>query len=146
VNEAYNIFTGLRDQLRNQIVGTSASYNFRLKRDQVKEGWINPEQTKYFPVITIGAMSVNLTQMTIGGPSFWVPLSVEVNGYVKDPDDAFGEALKLLSDIETALREDLTLGGLVYDLAMVSDATSMDQLGVVSFSLTMKYNIEQSSS
>jgi len=143
MNEGYSIMTGLRDQFRNGIDGVSTSYNHRLTRDQVVTGFVNVEEVKRFPLITIGSVSISPNQMTIGSPSWDIPVMIELFGFVRDEDDAFGEALKLYNDMETSLREDPTIGGLVYGMNLSADVSSLDSVGVVFIILRMKYNVEQ---
>jgi len=56
-----------------------------------------------------------------------VPFTVELLGYVQEEQDALNEALKLASDIETAVFMDETLGGLVWGLSTRLEVSALNE-------------------
>ncbi|MBW1709930.1 MAG: hypothetical protein JRJ73_08630 [Deltaproteobacteria bacterium] len=102
------------------------NYNFALSVERVISGYAGHDQTDQYPcVCVIGA--------SLDGSSFAdqesrnVPFTVELLGYVQEEQDALNEALKLASDIETAVFMDETLGELVWGLSTRLEVSALNE-------------------
>ena len=128
--------------LLRTIDGTThpAKFNFTIRADAVKLGFVPIENASSYPSIWIPAIS--------GDPSYQEdqvtivrPIGLEIFGYTKgaDEQDAMEQALKLLSDMGTALYDDEFWCNDVYETGFSYNVAAMRQFGVVAIYLNGKF-------
>lgn len=137
MNEAYNILSQLITQLR-AIDGTAGKYNNNIPDSSIKTDFQAVDEAGIYPSIWIS--------FSTGGESFQgdqgtydVPLVFEIYGYVTNETDPLGAALKLQSDIYTAIYEDWTLGSRVFEMDLSFDAGAYEVYGIVIIKMSVKY-------
>ena len=113
-NALKNIVVAVRDQLRTNIVG-GTGYNYDLSHKQVQIGDYNPENIGKFPFVCVASARETMDNEGLG-PQYVCSFELEILGYVQTgsedeaTDSALLEAANLLSDIESAVLVDDTLG------------------------------------
>ncbi|MBW2092264.1 MAG: hypothetical protein JRI34_09115 [Deltaproteobacteria bacterium] len=101
------------------------NYNYSLSGGQVLSGYIGHDQANQYPCVCVIGASLDGSSF-IDQRSRNIPFTVELLGYVCHEQDVLAEALKLASDIETALFADETFGGLVWDLSARLEVSAMN--------------------
>jgi len=137
-NELRTVVNQIITQLK--LINGGSNYNNTIDDDYIQSGIVSSDKIIKYPSIYIAsAVEGASRQVELGATTYDVPITVEIFGYVKDQDAAFDEALKLASDIETAILTDETLDGNVWSLGLRQGAGSMDEFGwcIVTLTATM---------
>lgn len=107
----------------------TGDYNLSVSSTCIKSYYVSIDAAKNFPHLCIAgaelAESVQEDQQTDEER-----IQVEVVGYVKKLDDPLVEVLKLMMDVERAIKTDESLGGYVYGLTFSYSVSSLEDIGV----------------
>ena len=115
----------------------TGNYNFTIPFTDIHMEFKLITEVSNYPSISIGVISLGEANPFVRA-RFEIPFTVEIFGYVKDEDNPLREALKLLSDIRTAITIDEHLNELITNMTFSSDVGAADGFGVVSFKVMGK--------
>ena len=129
-----NLERNVVDQIVVQLanIDGSANYNFAIATANIYKEFKLITEVSNYPSISIGAVSFG-ESIPFVRIRFESPFSIEIFGYVKSEDNPLDEALKLLSDIRTAITIDEHLKSLITNMTFSSEVGVADSFGVVAF-------------
>ena len=131
-----NLERNVVDQIVTQLanIDGSVNYNFTIESTDIYKEFKLITEVYSYPSIAIGAVSLGAVSPFVR-TRFEIPFSIEIFGYVKSEDNPLDEALKLLSDIRTAIAIDEHLNSLITNMTFSNEVGAADGFGVVAFTV-----------